>query len=755
MPKKKARFDWRFLLLLPIPVIWAVLGNSGHLDFIENRLVDLRFRARGEIKSPLKVVYVDIDSPSISELGNQPWPRSFFSRTCEALLEFGRVKAIGVDVVFSEQGVSESYDRVKWVESNLEFTRFLLKNPPVVVAASYSAREFTGDTGKLATRNLPLIRDGLPPLEKISLPEVPEFALGRGRLWTPARIGLIDTLEGGTRYVPMFAPTAVKRYDHMALGLALIHWGLSPEAVKTFDNRLEVVAPDGRLVAKIPLIDGQILEINWFSPWISPENNPRIGLSTVYNYARNLSAEGEAEKQKAREFFAQFADAIVLIGPVDPLLQDLATTPFDQQPMPKVGVHGNLLKTLVAGKFLKRLPEWRGVAWLEIVVVFALTLVTCLLAAAGGVKGITFKAAAALLLAGYVGLAFWLFRQSHVVLPLAAPLGAAFTTSFAAIVWQLIEEEKRGGRIKGMFGAYLAPALVNRMVESGEEPKLGGHEEEITAYFSDIQSFSTFSEKLGHGRLVELMNEYFTACTDILQAEGGTLDKYIGDAVVMMFGAPIPVKDHAYRACVASQRVHLKLAELRAKWQSEGDQWPEIVWKMQTRIGLNSGKVTVGNMGSRSRFNYTMMGDDVNLAARMESGAKQWGAYSMCSEATKKSCEQHGGDHVVFRPLGRIVVKGRTQAVPIYEIVGLREHVTEQTRECIRIFSLALEKHFARDWDGAIALFAQSRELEPNVPGKTPGVVSNPSIVYLEITEHYKIEPPPGNWDGVYHMKEK
>jgi adenylate cyclase len=176
---------------------------------------------------------------------------------------------------------------------------------------------------------------------------------------------------------------------------------------------------------------------------------------------------------------------------------------------------------------------------------------------------------------------------------------------------------------------------------------------------------------------------------------------------------------------------------------------------MQTRVGLNTGVCMIGNMGSRTRFNYTMMGDNVNLAARMESGAKSWGAYTMCAEATKIACEKHEPERVVFRPLGRIVVKGRTTAVPIFEIVGLKETVSAQTRDCVGIFSQALEKYYARDWDGALALFTQSRDLEFNVPGKSPGVMSNPSLVYLDITAHYKHEPPPENWDGIYVMKEK
>jgi adenylate cyclase len=273
--------------------------------------------------------------------------------------------------------------------------------------------------------------------------------------------------------------------------------------------------------------------------------------------------------------------------------------------------------------------------------------------------------------------------------------------------------------------------------------------------FTDIRDFTPLSESMTPAENFEFINSYLSQMEPVITQHRGIIDKYIGDAVVAMFGAPIPMADHAFRACVATQLVHLKLAERRVKWQAEGDKWPEIVWKMQTRVGLNSGVCTIGNMGSPTRFNYTMMGDNVNLAARMESGAKAWGAYTMCSEATKLACEKHGGDRVVFRALGRIVVKGRTIPVPIYEIVGLKENVTEQTRECIRIFEQGLARHYQRDWDGAEALFRQSRELEPNVPGKTPGVASNPSLVYLQYIEELRTEPPPENWDGVRHMKEK
>ena len=196
--------------------------------------------------------------------------------------------------------------------------------------------------------------------------------------------------------------------------------------------------------------------------------------------------------------------------------------------------------------------------------------------------------------------------------------------------------------------------------------------------------------------------------------------------------------------------MHLKLAELREKWKSEGDKWPEIVWHMQSRIGLNSGPATVGNMGSAARFNYTMMGDTVNLAARMESGAKAYGVYTMVAEATKVACVKFGGDRVVFRYLDKIVVMGRSIPVPIYEIVGLKEDVTEQNAaSASELFAMAMALYLARDWDNAEAKFARSAELEPNQPGKTPGVETNPSLTMIARCQYMRAHPPGARWDGV------
>lgn len=749
---------WRGLVLGVIPIAWCVLSAFGGLTFFENKFLDWRFQYRGEIDSPAKVVYVDIDSQSLSEIGGFPWSRMYFARVVSALIEHGGVKAVGVDLVFSENGVAEAIDWKKRVEGNRELARYLASNPPVVLAAAYGAAVDRDINGQLIYRQLPRVGETSNSAVN-ELPELPSFRISEkdaARQWSPSLIGLIDTMDGATREVPAFAQTSIRTYLHMSLELARLHFGVPLEGVKISNDHIDLVRNDGTRAARIPLRERQLLEVNWLSAWASPKN-PRIGFSSVFNYAAMLSSENVEEKKTAEEFFAQpdFKDAIILIGPVDPLLQDLGPTPLDKVPVPKVGVHGNLIKMIVADNYLHRPPVFAGVAWLDFAIALGLTGLVSGLARTGGARSRSTKLGAAVVLLAYVVFAFWIFKAHHLILPLALPVGAALTTSFAAVTWQLVREEKQKGRIKGMFGTYVSPELVDRMVESGDDPQLGGHESEITAYFSDIQAFSTFSEKLGSGPLVSLMNEYLTACTDIVQEEGGTLDKYIGDAVVAMFGAPIALPDHAYRACVASQRVHERIGQLRAKWKSEGDQWPEIVCQMQSRIGLNSGRATIGNMGSRTRFNYTMMGDNVNLAARMESGAKAYGVYSMVTEATKLACEQHGGDRVIFRFLDRIVVKGRTQPVPVYEIVGLRESVSPTVFDCIGIFDRGMAAYLAKNWDAAIAAFRQSALAEPNRPGEVPGVETNPSLVMIGRCEAMKEHPPAGDWDGVYVMRAK
>ncbi len=716
--------------------------------------MDVRFQIRGPIPSVAKVVYVDIDDLSIDEIGGFPWSRHYVAQVSKTLIEEAQVKAIGVDLVLSDAGIAESADMGKIITGNREFARYLWNAPPVVLASSFaSAVAWDINKRELIGRELPIVAKGLKPIEEIEGPEVPEFLVGQEFPFTPAGAGLIDTENRGVRRVPLWAPTNVRTYYHLAVEMLRRYWDLDlTEGVRVDGDWLEFVQDDGAVIHRVPLQDGQMLEVNWFSPWITTEFNPRISFVDVYRYSLALESGDPEMEAVAKAFFAQedFKDALVLIGPVDPLLQDLAATPFDEHEVPKVGVHGNTLKTILSERYIRRLEPWQIYA-----VVILLSVLVTLFAVWGGRHSAIARAGASVLLVGYVAVAILCFSRFDLVLPLITPVGSSLSMTFLAIGWQVIQEQKAKGRIKGMFGTYLAPTVVDSMINSGRDPELGGHDAEITPYFSDIQSFSSFSEVLSSSQLGELLNEYLTACTDIIQSEGGTLDKYIGDAVVAMFGAPVELSDHAYKACLVSQLVQGRLDELREKWAAEGDKWPEMVHRMRTRIGLNTGLCMIGNMGSRTRFNYTMMGDNVNLAARMESGAKAWGAFTMVADSTRVACEKHGGDRIVFRRLGRITVQGRSQPVPIHEITGLREKVTDRTFECLDLFHQGLDKYYDRDWTGAANLFERSALLEPLIPGQAPGVKANPSLVYQRIVAESAKHPPPLDWDGVYHMTSK
>lgn len=734
----------RWLFLLPIPVLWCIASHYGWLGFLENRSVDARFRWRGELDAPVKIAYVDVDAKSIVDLGNMPWDRSYYVDVCKALIETGEARVVGVDLVFSEKGQPQLADAVRLKEGNRRFASFLYHEPPVVLGAGYASNVDRDINGHLYERGLPRVIN--PPAEP-QPPELPEFRMGNGTVWNPPLVGLIDTIDGASRFVPTYARVGERTYYHMAVELARLYWKLPISAIKTEPTNMAMYAADGALLTRIPLLKQQDVEVNWFSAWNSPGRNLHTSFSDVLVFAKMLTSTRPEEKKAAEVYLRQFNGTVVLIGPVDPLLQDLAVTPFDYVPVPRVGVHGNLLKTIITGRFLSRLPGRSNDG-----ITVLLALVICGLATAGGTSSARYKVFALLLMVGFVMSAFFLFSYYQLILPLTAPIGAAFTMSFGAIAWQLLNEEKQKSRIKGMFGAYVSPELVNRMIESGDDPKLGGAEMEITSFFSDIQDFSAFAELLDPPQLVELMNEYLTVCTDTITEQGGTLDKYVGDAVIAMFGAPLALPDHAYRACVASQLIQSRLAGLRGKWSEEGAKWPTQVTQMHTRIGMNSGLSVVGNMGSQTRFNYTMMGDHVNLAARLEGAAKNYGVGTLVSEMTKAAAEKHG-DRCSFRFLDKIVVKGRSRPVAIYELVGLKDKLPRSTLDCIEIFNRGIEYYLRQDWTSAADCFARSMTLEPARPSAVSGV--DASTVFLKRCAAMRLNPPGKDWDGVFVMTTK
>ena len=332
------------------------------------------------------------------------------------------------------------------------------------------------------------------------------------------------------------------------------------------------------------------------------------------------------------------------------------------------------------------------------------------------------------------------------VMPIVAPLAGIIFTYASNMIFQFLHEQKDKKFLRETFGTYIAPEVLDKMYEEKQAPKLGGVMGYHTAFFSDIQNFSTFSEVLEPERMVALMNEYLTVMSKVILDNEGTLDKYIGDAIVAFYGAPAPVENQEKKACEAALVMQEKLDDLREKWKAEGN-WPDIVYSMRHRIGLNCGNMVTGNMGSDMRMNYTMMGDTVNLAARLESSAKQYGIYNFVGHGIYENAK----DDYIFRFVDFTRVKGKNVPVKVYELVDRKATIEKKSLDLIKEFEKGMDLYFQQKWDAALHQFTQTETMEDHFTSRN----TTPSAIFIHRCELFKENPPEKNWDGVWTMTTK
>jgi adenylate cyclase len=306
------------------------------------------------------------------------------------------------------------------------------------------------------------------------------------------------------------------------------------------------------------------------------------------------------------------------------------------------------------------------------------------------------------------------------------------TVALNQMVAGLNEREK----IKGILGSMIDPVVVTEAMKDLQALKRGS-EKNITAFFSDIASFSTISEKLSSPDLAALLNEYLSAMTIILKEHEGVLDKYIGDAIVGIFNSPVDVEDHAYKAAMASIRMQAKLTELKKQWVEQKKYIPEAQ-TMKFRIGLNTGLANVGFMGTDALASYTMMGDTVNLAARLEAAGKDYGVSILASEAVYAQVK----GRIFTRRLDVVRVKGKNEPVTLYQIVCPAGHETRRHAEFVKRYEQGLQAYLQRSWDSAIGFFQEAQQ-QLNAAEKS-------SKLLIERCLSYKAVPPPSDWDGVF-----
>ena len=318
------------------------------------------------------------------------------------------------------------------------------------------------------------------------------------------------------------------------------------------------------------------------------------------------------------------------------------------------------------------------------------------------------------------------------------PIGGAAVASFVALLVTSAAERRNKRFVQEALGRYTSPALVEELTEHPEHLSLEwGEVRDMSVYFSDIAGFTSISEGLDPKQLVALLNEYLTSMTDIVLEHDGVVDKYIGDAIMAFWGAPIADRDHARKAVRCALAMRKKCDELRESWAGK---YGEQVF---ARAGVNSGEAVVGNMGSAHKFNYTVMGDMVNLAARLEGANKPYGSYLMISEYT---LSRIGDDCVAVRELDYLAVKGKEQPVRVYEVLDLPEELEPALARAAAAFADGLVRYRERDFEGAIAEFERALEERPD---------DGPSKVYIDRCRELIDEPPPEDWDGVWRLKSK
>ena len=438
----------------------------------------------------------------------------------------------------------------------------------------------------------------------------------------------------------------------------------------------------------------------------------------------DLESKSEAELNELRYWVE---DRIVLFGDISEVSHDVFETPVGR--INGVEFIAATVATLLAGGPLQ--PAGFGLEVLSAVLVMLALIATAFMQRPG------LRALAALgVIVVWVTLASWLYVGAGIILTMAYVLMAGFLAILAINVRFYLAERGQKALIRDAFGQYLSPKVVSILVKDPSRLTLGGELREMTAFFSDVAGFSTISEQLTPEQLVSLLNEYLTAMCDIIADYEGTVDKFEGDAIIGFWGAPLGQQEHARLACFAAIDMQKYMSSFRERLREEGRPI------LNVRMGLNSGEMLVGNLGSAQRMDYTMMGDAVNLAARLEGANKFYGTQTMISGFTYDQV----ADDVEVRELDLIRVVGRREAVRVYELLERRGQLTQAWQDLLERWNAALELFRAREFDDALPAFRRVLEVAPE---------DGPSLTYVARCEHYLESPPAADWDGVWQLTEK
>lgn len=695
-------------LALAAPMDWPGMREIRSFSF--DTLQTANFK---EPQTP--TVILDIDERSLERYGQWPWPRDLMAEITIATFQ-GGAAVLGMDIVFSEAdrtspprvlrkiGIDDpqfdQYDYDAYFAEIIEQVPMVLGYPFLMSGGS--------DTGEQAPRINAgsVVVGGEDPRDFLfaghsmtqNIPELTRVATGNGFF------NVVPDHDGKVRSVPLFIQHKNRIYPSLVMEILRVASGARSHIVKA--------TPTGVTDAKvgawpIPTDAMGRVAVNYRG---GPKTFPYLSVSDLMdgNYPPEL-LEG----------------AIVLMGTSAAGLLDLRATPVSSV-FPGVEIHANLIDTIITGDFLVR-PDW--IAGAEVIYVLIVGAVVILLsrrlnAIWSGLAVLLFSAAA-------LGVSFWIFREQGLLLNFAYLSASGILLFGGTTFMNYMQEEKEKAYIRSAFGQYLSPVVVEQLANNPEALSLEGEQKPLSIFFSDIRSFTTISESLDPRSLTRLLNQYMTPMTDIIMENQGTVDKFIGDAIMAFWNAPLDDERHADNALSSAVRMLHVLDELRPRWIEEG--YPTV----NVGIGINTGVANVGNMGSDNRFDYTVLGDAVNLAARLEGITKVYGASIVISEFTRDALQ----DDYQIRFLDAVKVKGKTLPVKIYQ-VSHRELDPGQLEQ----YNLMIEAYLERRWETAGQICAKLLLQDPD---------SVLYKLYSERIELYAQNPPPDDWDGSFTMTTK
>ncbi len=710
--------------LLVAVVVQDAFIHIGVFEKLRLSTIDRRFAQRGPLTADgtsLDVVIVGITRESFKTAPDPyPFPRDYYARAIHNLNRLG-AKVVGIDIVFD----IPSYQNP---ESDRILEQALRDANNVVLAGTIRGPERRGEAGAIVLRD--------------------DDSYGNIFFHADSSLGFVQMRkdsDGVIRRYPLYMLTHGGGYLLPSLGTAILNRrdGIHPLTPPIIEPRTFYTG-----AREIPRI-AETTYINFYGP---------SGTFTQFDIIDVIDDDTFRtldEKQYGADIDVYFdlletnpfKDRIVLIGPVFPESQDLHSSPVypagrsDFNEMYGVEIHANAIQTMLDNNYLLYLPEnLRAlITVLSVIVMFSITsaLKSLKVKYQFGVEtGAILLTVATAAFAFYLG--DWFFVNRNIITPVVGPVAGIILGYFGSTIHQYLTERKQKEMVKSIFSHYVSPAIVNELVDDPAKLQLGGERKELTVMFSDIAGFTSISEGIPPEGLVDLLNEYLDAMTDIIIRNRGTLDKYEGDAIMAFWGAPISFPDHALWACTSALQMQERLLRLRNESVYHRDRPPVLI-----RIGINTGEMIVGNMGGRERFDYTVIGDSVNLGSRLETTNKQYGTGIIISDSTFT----HVKDTAVVRELDIIVVKGKTQTTKIYELVGLRnDSLSPEVLRKAESFNKGVHLYRTRQWDEAVEHFSQLLNMYPD---------DQPVKLYMERAWVYSKNPPPEDWDGVFVMSSK